>query len=106
MSEEHWQRMDIAARKLLDLPEVKLDLLLIECTRERDEARQEALAYRAVLDEARRAIGDHIAPGDCYATGPLTGNSYRDLVECPACSFIAMHKRVVSVDRRCTESQS
>jgi len=43
-----------------------------------------------VLHEARRAIGDHHAPNDCYATGPLTGNAFRDLVQCPACSFIAM----------------
>jgi hypothetical protein len=41
------------------------------------------------LREARRAIGDHNAPSDCYATGPLTGDPYRDLVECPACSAIA-----------------
>lgn len=45
----------------------------------------------AALAEARRAIGDHSAPSDCYATGPLTGDAYRDLVECPACSFLAKH---------------
>ncbi len=45
----------------------------------------------AVLHEGRRAVGDHWAPNDCYATGPVTGNEYRDLVECPACSFIAMY---------------
>lgn len=44
-----------------------------------------------VLEEGRRAIGDHHAPDDCYATGPLTGDPIRDLVQCPACSFIAMH---------------
>lgn len=43
------------------------------------------------LKEARRAIGDHFAPNDCYSTGPLTGDLIRDLVECPACSFIKMH---------------
>lgn len=43
------------------------------------------------LKEGRRAIGTHDAPHDCYATGPMTGNEYRDLVECPACSFIEMH---------------
>lgn len=48
------------------------------------------------LHEARRAIGDHNAPNDCYATGPLTGNSYRDLVQCPACSFIAMYESAVA----------
>lgn len=47
------------------------------------------------LKEGRRAVGDHFAPNDCYATGPLTGDSYRDLVECPACSFIAMYDSVM-----------
>ena len=45
----------------------------------------------AALKEGRRAIGDHNAPNDCYATGPLTGDPVRDLVECPACSFIALY---------------
>ncbi len=48
------------------------------------------------LEEGRRAIGDHSAPDDCYATGPMTGNGYRDLVECPACSFIAMLDNVTA----------
>ena len=49
-----------------------------------------------LLREARRAIGDHNAPNDCYATGPLTGDPFRDLVQCPACSFIAMYDEHVS----------
>jgi hypothetical protein len=48
----------------------------------------------AALREARRAIGDHYAPNDCYATGPLTGDEYMDLVQCPACAFIATHERI------------
>ena len=48
------------------------------------------------LIEGRRAIGDHDAPNDCYATGPMTGNHYRDLVECPACSFIAMYDAAIA----------
>jgi len=48
------------------------------------------------LKEGRRAIGDHFAPHDCYATGPLTGDPYRDLVQCPACSFIAAHDAVLA----------
>ena len=48
----------------------------------------------AVLEEGRRAIGDHWAPNDCYATGPMTGDPIRDLIECPACSFIAMYDAV------------
>lgn len=48
------------------------------------------------LREGRRAIGDHFAPNDCYATGPLTGEPFRDLVQCPACSFISMYEQVVA----------
>lgn len=43
------------------------------------------------LKEGRRAIGTHHAPHDCYATGPMTGDEYRDLVECPACAFISKY---------------
>ena len=49
------------------------------------------------LAEGRRAIGDHYAPNDCYATGPLTGDHFRDLVQCPACSFIAMHDAAIAM---------
>lgn len=48
------------------------------------------------LKEARRAIGDHFAPNDCYATGPLTGDPIRDLVQCPACSAIAMYDDAIA----------
>ena len=48
------------------------------------------------LEEGRRAVGDHYAPNDCYATGPATGDHYRDLVQCPACSFIAMYDRAIA----------
>lgn len=48
------------------------------------------------LHEGRRAVGNHVAPGDCYATGPLTGNDYRDLIECPACSFIAKYDEAIA----------
>lgn len=50
----------------------------------------------AALHEGRRAIGDHFAPNDCYATGPMTGDEYRDLVQCPACSFIATYDAVIA----------
>lgn len=50
----------------------------------------------AVLHEGRRAIGDHFAPNDCYATGPLTGDAIRDLVQCPACSFIAAYDAIIA----------
>jgi len=42
-------------------------------------------ALKRVIEAAERAIGDHVAPGDCYATGPLTGNPFADLVACPGC---------------------
>lgn len=48
----------------------------------------------AALDEGRRAIGSHYAPSDCYATGPLTGDPIRDLVQCPACSFIGLYHAI------------
>lgn len=48
------------------------------------------------LKEGRRAIGSHVVPDHCYATGPMTGDSFRDLVECPACSFIGMFDRVMA----------
>jgi len=55
-------------------------------------AAAEISKLRALTAEARRAIGDHFAPDDCYATGPMTGDAYRDLVECPACSFIQQYE--------------
>lgn len=58
---------------------------------ELERLRAERDALRKVITEGRRAIGDHFAPHDCYATGPMTGDPIRDLVQCPACSFIAMH---------------
>ena len=51
------------------------------------------------LHEGRRAIGEHFVPDHCYATGPVTGDEYRDLVQCPACSFIAMYDAALSKAR-------
>ena len=61
--------------------------------RELMEQRAELLE---ALEEGRRAIGDHFAPSDCYATGPLTGDPIRDLAECPACSFIAKYDAAIA----------
>jgi len=36
----------------------------------------------------QHVIGDHCAPNDCYATGPLTGNPIADLVSCPSCAAL------------------
>lgn len=53
-------------------------------------AEQAAIAAVAKLIEAaKRANGDHSAPHDCYATGPLTGDPIRDLVSCPGCELAA-----------------
>jgi len=46
-------------------------------------------AVEALARAASRANGEHIAPHDCYATGPLTGDPYRDLVSCPGCELAA-----------------
>lgn len=69
---------------------------VIECKnidiRERDRALQTSSKrvkdLEALIASARRAIGDHHAPNDCYATGPLTGDEFIDLVQCPACAFV------------------
>lgn len=61
-----------------------------------DMYRAQRDALLAALKAARRAIGDHIAPEHCYATGPLTGGSIRDLVQCPACSAISMYEAVIA----------
>lgn len=48
------------------------------------------------LHEGRRAIGTHHVPDYCYATGPMTGDEFRDLVQCPACSFIAVYEDIMA----------
>lgn len=47
-----------------------------------------------LMAAARRAIGDHHAPNDCYATGPLTGDEFLDLVQCPACAFLDQYDAI------------
>lgn len=51
-----------------------------------DEAR---VAVAELIEAAKRANGDHTAPHDCYATGPMTGDPIRDLVSCPGCELVA-----------------
>ena len=54
-----------------------------------DPVRQVAMELREalerVIEAAERALGDHIAPHDCFATGPCTGNPIADLIACPGC---------------------
>lgn len=47
-----------------------------------------------LVQAADRAVGVHNAPSECYATGPMTGDPIADLVECPACTYLAMRARV------------
>lgn len=42
-------------------------------------------ALNNVIEAAERSLGDHSAPHDCFATGPMTGNPIADLVACPGC---------------------
>lgn len=56
------------------------------------ESEQRVKALEELVSAAVLAIGEHNAPADCYATGPLTGNPIADLCICPACSFLSMHK--------------
>lgn len=56
-----------------------------------DEARA---ALTGLIAAATRANGPHFAPDDCYATGPLTGDPIRDLVECPGCVLAAALARI------------
>jgi len=60
------------------------------------EAAKRIKVLETALRAARRAIGDHTAPHDCYATGPLTGDPFLDLIECPACTFILHYDRVLT----------
>jgi len=85
---EHLERHVAEARAIAAIAAMQADADLERIKQERDQAVE-------ALREGRRAIGDHIAPNDCYTTGPLTGDDYRDLVECPACSFIAMYDKAL-----------
>lgn len=58
------------------------------------EYEREVDRLRALIRAADRAIGDHNAPNDCYATGPMTGDPIADMVECPACAYLAMRAKV------------
>lgn len=58
-------------------------------------------AEREVSDKLekalKRVVGDHNAPNDCYATGPLTGNLYEDLVSCPSCEAESLLAEVAAI---------
>ncbi len=53
----------------------------IQSLRERIKRLEEAVdAYRTAYTP-----DGHVAPHDCFATGPKTGNPIEDLVACPGC---------------------
>lgn len=52
-----------------------------------ERAERDSQRFRSQLE---RVVGVHNAPNDCYATGPMTGDEYLDLVSCPSCEAVAM----------------
>lgn len=54
-------------------------------------AQERERQLREALHAARNVIGDHTAPGDCYSTGPVTGDFTSDLLVCPSCSFLRLY---------------
>lgn len=101
----HRLRTLLSALEEAEREKVRLESEWANCRRQRDNLEAAgadrlrdlesatALLQEAakVVEELRRAIGDHWAPNDCYATGPVTGDAIRDLVQCPACSAISMY---------------
>lgn len=61
---------------------------------EAGELRAARAAVAELIEAAERSNGDHTAPHDCYATGPLTGDPIRDFVACPGCELSAALARV------------
>jgi len=60
------------------------------------EAVANAVSGNLIADNERlrrqlaRVVGDHAVPSDCYATGPLTGDDFIDLISCPSCEALNM----------------
>ena len=69
-----------------------------ELKRRADAAERRVGELEKLMAAARRAIGDHHAPNDCYATGPMTGDEYLDLVQCPACAFLDQYAAPTGAD--------
>ena len=68
------------------IAEDNADIVKLEAERDR---------LRKALERGRLAIGEHSAPEECYATGPLTGCAIQDLIVCPACAFIDAYDDIV-----------
>jgi hypothetical protein len=52
-----------------------------------EEAKQRIKRLEEAVEAYRTAYtpDGHVAPHDCFATGPKTGNPIEDLVACPGC---------------------
>lgn len=76
----------------------RLNLCCARSDQRADAAERRVWELEKLMAAARRAIGDHHAPNDCYATGPLTGDEFLDLVQCPACAFLEQHEALTGAD--------
>ena len=79
----------VAEQQRVDAMEAGNDRLAASKQAQVESLRAATLAFAELIEAAIRANGDHHAPDDCYATGPLTGDPFRDLVECPGCVLAA-----------------
>lgn len=75
----------------------RLNLCGAQSDQRADAAERRVGELEKFMAAARRAIGDHHAPNDCYATGPLTGDAFLDLVQCPACAFLDQYANSTKV---------
>lgn len=82
------ERLD--TRSTLDLIDGVMPWCSYSAQKDLQKARD---AVVALIEAATRANGEHSAPHDCYATGPLTGDRFRDLVSCPGCELAAALSR-------------
>lgn len=76
----------------------RLNLSGAQSDQRADAAERRVGELEKLMAAARRAIGDHHAPNDCYATGPLTGDAFLDIVQCPACAFLEQHEALTGAD--------
>ena len=68
-------------------PDVEFSGLARQLERELNAANDRIKRLEEAVEAYRTAyIPDgHVAPHDCFATGPKTGNPYQDLFACPGC---------------------
>lgn len=83
---------------LLELAKHDHAATVAELRAKADAAERRVGELEELMAAARRAIGDHHAPNDCYATGPLTGDEFLDLAQCPACAFLEQHEAITGAD--------